>query len=106
MSVEERDPLTGHQTTGHEWNGITELNTRVPRAVWWAIGITHLWALVMWLLLPTWPLVTTYPKARQPRIDKTTIDSTRDSTSPNQRPPAPIALSSTSTRTWARPSVQ
>jgi cytochrome c oxidase cbb3-type subunit 3 len=62
MSVEERDPLTGHQTTGHEWNGITELNTRVPRAVWWAIGITHVWALVLWILLPTWPLVTTYTK--------------------------------------------
>ena len=62
MSVKERDPLTGHQTTGHEWNGITELNTRVPRAVWWAIGITHLWALVVWVLLPTWPLVTTYTR--------------------------------------------
>lgn len=62
MSVGERDPLTGHQTTGHEWNGITELNTRVPRAVWWFIGITHLWALVMWILLPAWPLVTTYTK--------------------------------------------
>ena len=62
MSEEERDPLTGHRTTGHEWNGITELNTRVPRAVWWAIGITHVWALVMWILLPSWPLVTTYTK--------------------------------------------
>ncbi|WP_347140437.1 cytochrome-c oxidase, cbb3-type subunit III [Paracoccus sp. SSK6] len=62
MSVEERDPLTGHQTTGHEWNGITELNTRVPRAVWWAIGITHVWALIIWILLPSWPLVTTYTK--------------------------------------------
>lgn len=62
MSEEERDPLTGHRTTGHEWNGITELNTRVPRAVWWAIGITHLWALVLWILLPSWPLVTTYTK--------------------------------------------
>ena len=64
MSVdeEERDPLTGHQTTGHSWNGIKELNTRVPRAVWWAIGITHVWALIMWVLLPTWPLVTTYSK--------------------------------------------
>ena len=41
MSVRERDPLTGHATTGHEWNGITELNTRVPRAIWWSIGITH-----------------------------------------------------------------
>jgi cytochrome c oxidase cbb3-type subunit III len=62
MSVKERDPLTGHQTTGHEWNGITELNTRVPRAIWWFIGITHLWALIMWVLLPTWPLVTTYTR--------------------------------------------
>lgn len=62
MPVEERDELTGHRTTGHEWNGITELNTRVPRAVWWAIGITHLWALVVWLLLPAWPLVTTYTR--------------------------------------------
>ena len=62
MSVNERDPLTGHMTTGHEWNGIKELNARVPQAVWWAIGITHIWALIVWILLPTWPLVTTYTK--------------------------------------------
>ena len=62
MAVEERDPLTGHATTGHDWNGIKELNTRVPRAIWWAIGITHVWALVMWVLLPTWPLGDTYTK--------------------------------------------
>lgn len=60
MSVKERDPLTGHQTTGHEWNGITELNTAVPRAVWFFIIVTHVWAVVVWFLLPTWPLVTTY----------------------------------------------
>ena len=62
MSVRERDPLTGHATTGHEWDGITELNTRVPRAIWWFIGITHLWALIYWILMPSWPLVTTYTK--------------------------------------------
>ncbi len=62
MSVKERDPLTGHQTTGHEWNGITELNTRVPRAVWFFVIVTHIWALAVWILLPTWPLVTTYTK--------------------------------------------
>ena len=62
MAVKERDPLTGHETTGHEWNGITELNTRVPRPIWWAIGITHVWALVYWVLMPAWPLVTTYTK--------------------------------------------
>ena len=62
MSVRERDPLTGHQTTGHEWDGITELNTRVPRAVWWSIGVTHLWALIIWILLPAWPLWTIYTR--------------------------------------------
>jgi cytochrome c oxidase cbb3-type subunit 3 len=60
MSVKERDPLTGHMTTGHEWNGITELNTRVPRAVWFFIIVTHIWAVAMWFLVPAWPLVTTY----------------------------------------------
>lgn len=62
MSVKDRDPLTGHQTTGHEWDGITELNTRVPRAVWFFVIVTHIWALVIWILLPSWPLVTTYTK--------------------------------------------
>ncbi len=62
MSVKDRDPLTGHQTTGHEWNGITELNTRVPRAVWFFIIVTHVWALIYWVLMPTWPLLNTYTK--------------------------------------------
>lgn len=62
MSVKERDPLTGHQTTGHEWNGIKELNTRVPRVVWFFIIVTHIWAVAAWIFLPTWPLVTTYTK--------------------------------------------
>lgn len=62
MSVKDRDPLTGHKTTGHEWNGITELNTRVPRSIWFFVIVTHLWALIVWILLPTWPLVTTYTK--------------------------------------------
>ena len=62
MTVKERDPLTGHLTTGHEWNGITELNTRVPRLVWIFIAITHVWALVVWVLLPAWPLFDTHTK--------------------------------------------
>lgn len=62
MSVKKRDPLTGHQTTGHEWDGITELNTRVPRAVWFFIAVTGIWSFILWILLPTWPLVTTYTK--------------------------------------------
>jgi cytochrome c oxidase cbb3-type subunit 3 len=60
MSVRERDPLTGHQTTGHEWNGITELNTRVPPIIWWFIIVTQVWALIYWIMMPSWPLIWTY----------------------------------------------
>jgi len=80
MSVRERDPLTGHETTGHEWNGITELNTRVPRTVWWAIGITHVWALIYWILMPSWPLVTTFYGGllganQQERVDEQLVEA-------------------------------
>ena len=30
---EDRDHVTGTTTTGHEWDGIKELNTPLPR--WW-----------------------------------------------------------------------
>ena len=38
MAVEERDPHTGYLTTGHEWNGIKELNTPVPRPIYYFLG--------------------------------------------------------------------
>jgi cytochrome c oxidase cbb3-type subunit 3 len=62
MAVEELDPVSGHRTTGHEWNGIKELDTPVPRGVLIFIVVTHLWALIWWVLMPTWPLITTYTK--------------------------------------------
>ena len=34
MAMEKRDPVTGRTTTGHEWNGIEELDTPVPRIVY------------------------------------------------------------------------
>lgn len=74
MTVKERDPLTGHLTTGHEWNGITELNTRVPRIVWVFIAATHVWALLVWTLLPTWPLVQTHTKGLLGFTQKGSVD--------------------------------
>ena len=62
MAVEERDAVSGRPTTGHEWNGIKELDTPVPRAVLIFIIVTHVWALLWWVLMPTWPLLTTYTK--------------------------------------------
>ena len=57
-----RDPHTGYLTTGHEWNGITELNSPVPRPVWWFMSVTHIAALACLILLPAIPLWFTYSK--------------------------------------------
>jgi cytochrome c oxidase cbb3-type subunit 3 len=62
MAVEKRDPHTGYLTTGHEWNGITELNTPVPRVVYFFLITTALFALVYWVLMPAWPIGVTYTK--------------------------------------------
>ncbi len=59
MPVGERDPHTGIHTTGHEWSGITELDTPIPRVVKFSYGLTFAIAFTMWILLPTWPLLTT-----------------------------------------------
>jgi cytochrome c oxidase cbb3-type subunit 3 len=64
MAVEkqERDSYTGYLTTGHEWNGITELNTPVPRAVYFFLTIAFLFSVGYWILMPAWPLGATYTK--------------------------------------------
>ena len=72
MAVEERDPHTGYMTTGHEWNGIKELNTPVPRVVYFFLIVTALFAVVYWVLMPAWPLGLTYTKGLL-GIDQRTI---------------------------------
>ena len=62
MAVADRDPHTGYLTTGHEWNGIKELNTPVPRAVYVFLLTAALFALAYWVLMPAWPLGWTYTK--------------------------------------------
>jgi len=62
MAHEKRDPVTGRMTTGHEWNGIEELDTPVPRVVLFFLAATTLFAIGYWLLMPAWPLGWTYTK--------------------------------------------
>src|SRR5690606_20082485 len=62
MDVEEVDPVSGRKTTGHEWNGIKELDTPVPRGVLMFLVATHIFALLWWVLMPTWPIGTTYTR--------------------------------------------
>ena len=70
MAVGERDPHSGHMTTGHEWNGIKELNTPVPRAVWFFLIVTALFSLGYWILMPAWPVGKTYTRGLLGHDDK------------------------------------
>jgi cytochrome c oxidase cbb3-type subunit III len=58
----DRDVLTGYLTTGHEWNGIKELNTPVPRAVYLFLTLAFLFSVGYWLLMPAWPLGVTFTR--------------------------------------------
>ena len=42
MATERHDPATGRLTTGHEWNGIEELETPIPRIVFFFLVVTAL----------------------------------------------------------------
>ena len=62
MELGQRDPVTGRNTTGHEWNGIEELDTPVPRVVLFFLFATILFSIVYWVLMPAWPLGWSYTK--------------------------------------------
>jgi cytochrome c oxidase cbb3-type subunit 3 len=56
----EIDAVSGTATTGHEWDGIKELNTPLPR--WWLLTLyaTVIWAIGYWVVYPAWPTITGY----------------------------------------------
>lgn len=51
----EIDDHSGVETTGHEWDGIKELNNPLPR--WWRFlfWATVAASVVYWILMPAWP---------------------------------------------------
>ncbi len=54
------DAHTGTATTGHEWDGIRELNTPLPK--WWLyiLYATIVWSLGYFIVYPSWPLLTSH----------------------------------------------
>jgi len=56
----EKDSVSGQNTTGHEWDGIKELNTPLP--TWWVYTLyaTILWAVGLFILYPSFPGINGY----------------------------------------------
>jgi cytochrome c oxidase cbb3-type subunit 3 len=62
MSNEHIDEVSGVATTGHEWDGIRELNNPLPRWWVWTFYITIVWAIGYTIAYPAWPMLTSATK--------------------------------------------
>lgn len=81
MANIERDEVSGTDTTGHEWDGIKELNTPMPRWWLWTFYATIIWSIGYCILYPSWPTLSTYWKgtlAYSSRVDLSTELQARD----------------------------
>lgn len=58
----EIDEVTGVETTGHEWDGVKELNKPLPR--WWLLTFyaTIIWGIGYMIAYPAWPTLSSYTK--------------------------------------------
>jgi len=56
----EIDDVTGAETTGHEWDGIKELNRPLPK--WWlyVLYACIVWSVGYWVAYPAWPMISGY----------------------------------------------
>ncbi|MGI6852421.1 cytochrome-c oxidase, cbb3-type subunit III [Mesorhizobium sp. 1B3] len=59
MSEKQIDEVSGVATTGHEWDGIKELNNPLPRWWLWTFYATVVWALAYTIAYPAWPMLRT-----------------------------------------------
>lgn len=51
------DDVTGIDTTGHEWDGIKELNSPLPRWWLWTFYATIVWGILYTIAYPAWPMI-------------------------------------------------
>lgn len=54
----EIDQHSGVETTGHEWDGIKELNNPAPRWWLWVFFVCCIWAFGYWVIYPAWPTLS------------------------------------------------
>jgi len=57
MAERRIDPATGTETVGHEWDGIEELDTPMPRWWLWTLYATIVFSIGYCIAYPAWPLI-------------------------------------------------
>lgn len=74
----ERDEVSGAETTGHEWDGLKELDTPMPR--WWLYIFYAMIVIsvVYWVLMPAWPLANGYTLGVLGFSDRANVQSELD----------------------------
>ena len=73
MSEPERDQHTGVETTGHEWDGIKELDNPLPRWWLWVWYASIAFSIVYWVLMPAWPGITGYTRGVLGHSDRANV---------------------------------
>ncbi len=65
-----KDEVSGVDTTGHEWDGIRELDNPLPR--WWlyVFYACIVFAIGYWILMPAWPGLHGYTKGLLHQSDR------------------------------------
>ncbi|WP_115052032.1 cytochrome-c oxidase, cbb3-type subunit III [Brucella canis] len=58
MTDKQIDEVSGVSTTGHEWDGIKELDNPMPRWWLWTFYATIFWAIAYVIAYPAWPLIS------------------------------------------------
>lgn len=52
------DKISGVETTGHDWDGLKELNNPLPRWWVWVWLVTIIWSVWYFFVYPSWPTLT------------------------------------------------
>jgi len=71
--MSEPEEQTEEVTTGHEWDGIKELDNPLPRWWLWTWYLSIAVAIVYWLLMPAWPGIQGYTKGLMGQSDRADV---------------------------------
>ncbi len=67
------DEISGTETTGHDWDGIEELNTPMPRWWLWMFYACIIWAVIYAVLMPAIPFLNSHSKGVLGHSDRASV---------------------------------